>query len=223
MKLFVDSADLAEIAEALDRGIVQGITTNPIWLGEQVRNEPIRHLRKIRDLLIARGLELPLSVQVMTTDPGEISSQALILANELSYDRLAIKIPCDWAALEIIHDLAGRGLQINCTACMTTGQALLAAAAGARYVSLFGGKMSDAGIDPVSVVSDAVPLVGRHRAELIVGSLRSTYDITRYAMAGAHIVTASPRFLRQLSEHFKTGEAVDLFAAAFLPLDKAGD
>ncbi|MCK2213739.1 hypothetical protein MF672_008055 [Actinomadura sp. ATCC 31491] len=218
MKLFLDSADPAEIEQALERGLIEGVTTNPSVLRAATGTSSMTQLKKIARLLGDHPPHLPFSVQVMADSPEETVRQALSVADELAYKSLVIKVSCGWEALRAVHRLARDGFQVNVTACMTTAQGLLAAAAGARYVSFFAGKMSDAGMDPRTVVAQSVPLLEKHGVEVILGSLRRSYDVTELALAGAHVVTVPWRFLRPLAEHPKTAEAIDLFAADFQPL-----
>ncbi|MFI7131025.1 transaldolase family protein [Nonomuraea sp. NPDC050153] len=218
MKLFADSANIAELESVLTRGLVRGVTTNPTTLKAETAGDPVSHLRKIVGLLEKDGREFPLSVQVMARTPDEMSRHARVISDALGYKSLIVKIPCEWDSLRVIHDLTANGAQVNATACMTVAQGLLAAQAGARYVSFFAGKMSDAGMDPRRVIADTAPLIQEHGTEIIVGSLRRAYDVTDFASAGAHVVTVPPRFFGLLAEHPKTAEAVDLFAECFLPL-----
>jgi transaldolase len=217
VKLFLDSADLAEIDGALARGVACGVTTNPILIKPDPEGGVISLLRAIVEFLEKDGHDFPLSFQVMARTPEEISRQARFVCDQLDYKSLVVKVPCGWESLRVIHELAADGMQINATACMTAAQGLLAAQAGARYVSFFAGKMSDAGLDPRQVIAEAAPLVSEHGAELIAGSLRRAFDVTEFARAGAHITTVPWRYFELLAEHPKTVEAVDLFAERFQP------
>lgn len=221
MKVFVDSARLGEIESAVARGFVAGVTTNPTFIREEAGLQPLAHLRRVVALLRPRGL--PLSVQVMTTDPGEMVRQAEAIRDELDYDGLVVKIPCGWNELTAIAEVCRRGIAVNGTACMSATQALMAAAAGARYVTLLYGKMTDTGIDAGAVVEDvACALGGRDAAcELVVASIRRTYDVHECLRHGAHVVTVAYRLLPGLCEHPKTTEAVRGFAESFVPLDRA--
>jgi transaldolase len=218
MKLFLDSVRLAEIESVIARGVVSGLTTNPTFLHEEAPTGPMEHLRRIVDRL--RPLGLPVSVQVMTTDTGEMVSQAETIARELDYRGLVVKVPCGWDELAVISELRRRGIAVNCTACMTTMQAMMAAAAGASYVTLFYGKMGDAGIDAAAAIEDAAN--GFHRrgaaCDLMVASLRRAYDVHECLRRGADVAAVPFRFLPMLSEHPKTEEVVSLFARSFMPV-----
>ena len=219
MKVFLDSARLGEIDAAVGRGFVAGVTTNPTFLQQEAGLHPLAHLRRVVALL--RPSHLPLSVQVMTSVPDEMVAQAEVIREELDYDGLVVKVPCGWDELAAVAELARRGIAVNGTACMSATQALMAAAAGARYVTLFYGKMSDAGIDPGSVVEDVARALGGPAAacELVVASIRRTYDVHECLRRGAHVVTVAFRLLPGLCEHPKTAEAVRGFAQSFVPLD----
>jgi transaldolase len=221
VKVFLDSVRLGEIEAAVGRGCVGGVTTNPTFLQEEAGLRPLAHLRRVVALL--RPLGLPLSVQVMTAVPGEMVRQAEVIREELDYDGLVVKVPCGWDELAAVAELARRGIAVNGTACMTATQALMAAAAGARYVTLFYGKMTDAGIDAGAVVEDVAGVLGRSGAacELVVASIRRTYDVHECLRRGAHVATVAYRLLPGLCEHPKTAEAVRGFAESFVPLDVA--
>ena len=219
MKVFLDSVHLDEIEAALARRCVAGVTSNPTFLREEAGDRPVAHLRRM--IAVLRPLALPLSVQVMTTDPLEMLRQAEALETELDYDQLVVKVPCGWDELAVIAELSRRGVAVNGTACMTATQALMMAAAGARYVTLFYGKMSDAGIDAAHVVDEVAGALRGTAAmcELLVASIRRTYDVQECLRNGADGVAVTYRLLGALCEHPKTSEAVRSFAESFVPLD----
>lgn len=222
MKVFLDSARPGEIEAALARGCVAGVTTNPTFLREEAGVRPLAHLRRL--VALVRPAGLPLSVQVMTTVPGEMVRQAELIRDALDYDGLVVKVPCGWDELEVIAELAARGVAVNGTACMSATQAMMAAGAGARYVTLFYGKMGDAGIDAAAVVEDVAGALGGAGApcRLVVASIRRTYDVHECLRRGAHVATVAFRLLPGLCEHPKTAEAVRGFAESFVPLDVVG-
>jgi transaldolase len=219
VKVFLDSVRFSEIEAAVGRRCVAGVTTNPTFLLEEAGARPLAHLRRVVELL--RPFGLPLNVQVMTTDPREMVRQADAIGAALDYRGLVVKVPCGWDELAVIAELDRRGVAVNGTACMSATQALMAAAAGARYVTLFYGKMSDAGIDAATVVEDVARELARSRAscELVVASIRRTYDVQECLRRGAHAATVAYRLLPALCEHPKTFEAVRAFAESFVPLD----
>ncbi|MBI1974767.1 MAG: hypothetical protein HYS57_00215 [Parcubacteria group bacterium] len=241
-KFFIDTANLEEINAALERGFV-GVTTNPSLLAKEPKGNYMEHLRRIVDLLrsypLADGSSPSLSVEVFTNDQKEMVRQAKEFVDMLGYPGLAIKIHILYQGqdnLSVIRALARQGISVNCTACMSVYQAVLAAAAGAKYVSLLWGRIKDGGkpsaqfaayynelleknilaptdFDPKVAVSETRQILDRHypKSEIIAGSIRSPLDIKEASLAGAHIVTLNPKFLPQMTGHFKTEEIVSQF------------
>jgi transaldolase len=218
MKIFVDSANLVEIEEALERGFPAGITTNPSILAKEEKADFREHINKIIELVQRYGYDIPLSVEVCSTRPEEMITQAEDFVRDFGhYPKLNIKIPVGWDELAVIRELRLRGIPVNCTCCMSYGQAMMAAAAGANYVSLFYGRIRDIGYDAASVVRD-VRATFRDRGtpcEIIVGSIRHIADISESFQAGADIVTVPPKFFRPMLSHPKTDEAVRQFVTDF--------
>src|SRR5437899_6029356 len=152
MKIFVDSANLVEIEEALQRGFVAGVTTNPSILSKEDRVDMRLHIGRIIELLSRYEVTIPLSVEVFTDDPQEMVRQAEELTSEFgSYQGLNIKVPIGWKELGVICELKSRGIRVNCTCCMSFNQAIMAACAGADFVSLCYGRIRDIGYDARSV------------------------------------------------------------------------
>jgi len=201
-------------------GIVSGVTTNPTFLKAQTFISSLSYLKNIVTVLEQLAHPIPFNVQVMTNNPAQMIQQAELLATELSYKELVIKIPCGWEQLGVINALAKNGTVINCTACITVGQVVLAAEAGARYVSLFLGKAQDAGADAETLIQHCVRglYYAKCETELVVGSLRSSADVEAAILAGAHIVTVRTKILKQLSKHSKTEEAITAFSNDYVPL-----
>jgi transaldolase len=218
MKIFVDSANLLEIEEALERGFPSGITTNPSILAKEEKADFREHINKIIELVQRYGYDIPLSVEVFSTRPEEMITQAEDFVRHFGhYPKLNVKIPVGWDELAVIRELRLRGIPVNCTCCMSYGQAMMAAAAGANYVSLFYGRIRDIGYDAAAVVRD-VRATFRERAvpcEIIVGSIRHIADISEAFRSGADIVTVPPKFFRAMVTHPKTDEAVKQFVTDF--------
>jgi len=218
MKIFVDSANLLEIEEALERGFPSGITTNPSILAKEEKADFREHINKIIELVQRYGYDIPLSVEAFSTRPEEMITQAEDFVRYFGhYPKLNVKIPVGWDELAVIRELRLRGIPVNCTCCMSYGQATMAAAAGANFVSLFYGRIRDIGYDAAAVVRD-VRATFRERAvpsEIIVGSIRHIADISEAFQAGADIVTVPPKFFRAMVTHPKTDEAVKQFVTDF--------
>ena len=218
MKLFIDSANLREIEEALQRGVVSGITTNPSILSKEEKGDFHAHIGKILELIDRHHVRIPLSVEVFTDRPDEMLSQALHLVDHFNRpSNLVVKIPIGWDELAVIQRLRHEGIQVNCTCCMSYNQATMATLAGATYVSLFWGRVKDTGSDPAVVVRQVRTTLteGGHPAEIIVGSIRHLMDINEAFQAGADIVTVPFKFLEPMTRHPKTDEAVRQFIDDF--------
>lgn len=215
MKIFVDSANLSEIEEALSRGFASGITTNPSLVALEERADFGRHVQKIVDLLKVRGSEVPLSVEIFARGTSQMIAQAEDFVQKFAYKNLYIKVPIGWDELQVIHELRRRDIRVNCTCCMALNQAVMAALAGANFVSFFYGRIRDIGYDAGSVVR-ATRDVFRQQgcsSEIIVGSIRHIHDVNEALQAGADIITVPPKFFRQMVSHPKTSEAVEQFMA----------
>jgi transaldolase len=218
MKLFVDTANLEELEQCLMRGFPSGVTTNPSILSKEQRRDFRLHINDMITLLKKYDSDIPLSVEVFTTEPDEMIRQAEEFIGSFGhYPNLNIKVPIGWNELAVIAELHRRGIGVNCTCCMSYNQAVMAARAGANYVSLFWGRIRDIGYDAGSIVR-AVHQTFRKwgsAAEIIVGSIRHIADINEAIQAGADILTVPPKFFPQLCAHPKTDEAVNQFVTDF--------
>jgi transaldolase len=218
LKIFIDSANLADIEEALKRGFPSGLTTNPSILAREEKGDYREHIKRIIDLLRRYEYDVPLSVEVFTADPAEMIAQAEEFVDAFGdYKRLAIKVPIGWDELAVIRELRRRDIMVNCTACMSYNQAMMAAMAGANYVSLFYGRIRDMGYDAATIVRQVHQTFREWGAptEIIVGSIRHIQDINEALQAGADIVTVPPPFFPKLVQHPKTDEAVNQFLTDF--------
>jgi transaldolase len=218
MKIFVDSANLGEIEEAIKRGFPAGITTNPSILSQEKRTDFGLHIKQIIELLERYESTIPLSVEVFSVEPEEMIRQALRFFDQFGhYPGLNVKVPIGWEELTVIREIKKRGGRVNCTCCMSFNQAVMAASAGADFVSLFYGRIRDIGYDAFSVVqrTHQVFREGAVPAQIIVGSIRHIHDINEALLAGADIVTVPPKFFPQMVSHFKTDEAVNQFISDF--------
>jgi transaldolase len=218
MKIFVDSANLTEIEEALRRGFPDGITTNPSILSKEQRTDFRQHIKKIIGLINRYGRTIPLSVEVFTADPKQMIKQATDFISEFgSYEGINVKVPIGWDELGVISELKSRGIRVNCTCCMSFNQAVMASRAGADFVSLFFGRIKDIGYDARSVVRSVHRVFKEWSvpSQIIVGSIRHICDINEALEAGADIVTVPPKFFSQMVTHPKTDEAVNQFITDF--------
>jgi len=218
MKLFVDTANLAELEDCLRRGFPSGVTTNPAIMSKEKRRDFREHIRDMINMLKKYDSQIPLSVEVYSTDPTEMLEQAENFVNDFGdYPALNVKIPIGWNELTVIAALARRNIPVNCTCCMSYNQAIMAARAGAKYVSLFWGRIRDIGYDAGHVVSQTAATFRswNSSSEIIVGSIRHIADINEAIQAGADILTVPPKFFPQLCGHPKTDEAVQQFVDEF--------
>jgi transaldolase len=218
VKLFVDSANLEDIEQALVRGFASGVTTNPSILAKEKRRDFRDHMRDIIALLRRYDATLPLSVELFTADPELMPRQAREFLDEFGdYEQLYIKVPIGWNELKVIHEIVQAGGKVNCTCCMSFNQAMMAANAGASYVSLFWGRIRDTGYDAASVVQSVreVFLEREASTEIIVGSIRQMIDINEAIIAGADIVTVPPQFFPLMCAHPMTERAVQQFVTDF--------
>lgn len=218
MKIFMDTANLDEIEEGLKRGFPRGITTNPSILAKEKKTDFHGHIQRIIDLLDKYEYDIPLSVEVFTTDPKEMIVQADEFVKSFGhYTNLNVKVPIGWDELRVIRELRQRGVKVNCTACMTVTQAVMAALAGANFVSLFYGRIRDGGDNPELIVRQVRAILKERNSssEIIVGSIRAVSDITEALNAGADIVTVQPKFFKSMVSHPKTDEVINQFLTDF--------
>jgi transaldolase len=201
MEIFADTADLKEIRSWLDFGVIDGVTTNPsIMLASGVYD-----LRQGAQEIAKVLGDKPLSVEVVSDDTEEMRRQAIEMASWAP--NIVVKIPVITTqgepCLGVISSLKRAGVKVNATACMSFNQALLAAKAGATYVSLFAGRISDEGADASEAVRRTATWLKAWEmpTKIIVGSIRETVNVQDAALAGAHVVTVPPKFLRQMIDH----------------------
>jgi len=208
VKLFIDSANLEDIEAAFTRGVVRGVTTNPTIMAKDQGS-----IEDIIRLLRRYGDSIPLSVEVTETDVDAMYNQAHLFERTYGYIGLVVKVPIGWNELQEVRLLRQGGVKVNVTACMSYNQAIMAANAGATYVSLFWGRIRDTGQDAATVVRQVRETFDRWKCptEIIVGSIRQMIDVNEAIQAGADIVTVPPKFLPLLCQHPKTDEAVSQF------------
>ena|SRR4051812_36001064 len=211
MQIFVDSANIKEIEQWLRQGVVDGVTTNPSIMLKDGVYDIEDGARRLCKLLKDR----PVSVEVTTNDPLEMVEQARVFADWAR--NVVVKIPVitegGKSCLEVVNTLIKKDIAVNCTAILSFNQAMLAAKAGATYVSIFTGRIADEGGDPSTVVRNTRQWLDAwaYPSRIIVGSIRSTMDVQSAALAGAHIVTIPPQFLSKMIDHKYTRETVRQF------------
>ena len=218
MKLFLDTANLADIETALQKGFITGITTNPSLMAKEPKGNYIEHMKKIVELIDKYSNPVSLSVEVFAQDKEEIIIQAEELVGEIQYENLSIKVPIGWEELEAIYRLSIEGISVNCTCIFSEAQCMLATNAGARYISIFGNRVKElrgSFTQTVGATRKWLDMNNITKTEIILGSIRSGIDIVDAQLAGAHIVTAGLPHYIKMSEHPGTTASVDQFMTDF--------
>ncbi|MGK2907933.1 MAG: fructose-6-phosphate aldolase [Desulfuromonadales bacterium] len=208
MKFFIDSADVREIAAASELGLVDGVTTNPSLVAKSGRDFH-QVLREIITLV-----DGPISAEVVATDTAGMVSEGEVLA-ELAPDKIVIKLPLTEEGLKATKILSNRGLKTNLTLIFSPLQALLAAKAGANYVSPFVGRLDDIGHDGMEIVDQIGTIFDNYgyTSEIIVASVRSPQHVLRAGLMGADICTIPFSVMRQLAKHPLTDIGLEKFLA----------
>jgi transaldolase len=211
MEIFLDSANVEEIRRWLEYGVVDGVTTNPTIMLKDGGYDIEERARGIAALIYPR----PVSVEVTTNHHEQMIDEARGLANWAP--NIVVKIPVineyGEPCLGVVKALVQEGIRVNMTACLSFGQVVLGAKAGATYVSIFAGRVADEGHDATKLIRDAVEwLAGwEYPSRIIVGSVREVINIQDAALAGAHVITVPPQFMDKLIDHRYTRETVRQF------------
>lgn len=207
MKFFIDSADIGEIKEAAAMGLVDGVTTNPSLVAKTGR--------RFRDALleicdVVRG---PVSAEVVSTNVDGMMKEARELAALRS--NIVVKIPLLAEGLKAVKICADEGIQTNVTLCFSATQALLAAKAGANYISPFVGRLDDVSADGMTVVADIIEIYENYGfdTQVLVASVRHPIHVLEAAKLGAHVATCPLSVLLQLTKHPLTDAGLAKFLA----------
>ena len=203
MKLFLDTADTAEIERAVATGLIDGITTNPTLIRKSGR-DPIEVYRDIESL----GVQ-DISMEVYG-DYTEMVTQAAKLG-EIFGPTATIKLPMTLAGLEVCQELKHAGLRTNVTLVFNAAQALLAAKSGATYVSPFVGRIDDQGYAGTEVVRSCVGLLSRTDTQVLAASIRSTQRVVRCFYNGADVVTMPPKVFWAMFNNVLTDQGLEIF------------
>ncbi|MGY5862730.1 MAG: fructose-6-phosphate aldolase [Candidatus Thorarchaeota archaeon] len=207
MKFFIDTANVEAIRKAHERGMVDGVTTNPSLVAKEGRN-----FREIVDE-IASFVKGPISLEVVSEDAEGMVKEARELNGWI--DNAAIKIPMTWEGLKAVKICADEGIQTNVTLCFSPNQALLAAKAGASFVSPFIGRLDDIGHVGMQVVVDIAQIyaIYDYDTEIIVASIRHPVHVYEAALVGADIATIPPAVLDKMVNHPLTDVGIERFLA----------
>lgn len=209
MQLFIDTANIEEIREIARWGVIRGVTTNPKIFSK----ESVSLRARVEEILqIVPG---PLSVEVTTNDLDEMIVEAQKYA--AWSEHIVVKLPMGPAGLEAASILKRKKIKTNVTAVMAVGQAMLAAIAGATYMSIFYSRINDVGQDGLEVIRQSAALYRQSgfATKIIVGSIRIPTQITDAALAGADIITAPYKFFSQLATHPQTEKTIQEFLEAW--------
>ena len=205
MKLFIDTANVNEIKEAAALGVICGVTTNPSLIAKEGRDfiETIKEITTIVD-----G---PISAEVVAPDAAGMVSEAEKLAS--LHENIVIKIPVTAEGLKAVKILSAKGIKTNVTLIFSAAQALLAARAGATYVSPFVGRLDDISSNGISLIADIAEIFAIHdiNCEIISASIRSPQSVVDSAKAGAHIATIPYKVITQMLGHPLTDSGIDRF------------
>jgi len=208
MKFFVDTADVAEIRELAETGLLDGVTTNPSLIAKAGR--PIKEV--IAE--ICGVVDGPVSAEVAATDFEGMVREGEKLA--AIAENVTVKVPLTWDGLRACRALSQRGRKVNVTLCFSANQALLAAKAGATFISPFIGRLDDLGLEGMELIGEIRTIYDNYSAlttEILAASIRTPNHVKLSALAGADVATVPPAVLKGLVKHPLTDKGLDAFLA----------
>ena len=205
MKFFIDTADIGEIREAHDLGLVDGVTTNPSLVAKT--GKPFKKVAEE----ILKIVDGPISLEVVATDVEGMLKEARTLAK--IHKNVVPKIPLTPNGLKAVKILSGEGIKINQTLCFSATQALLSAKAGAAYVSPFIGRLDDISHTGMNLIQDIVQIYENYKfkTEVLVASIRHPLHVLEAALIGAHVATMPFKVMIQLAQHPLTDIGLNKF------------
>ncbi len=208
MKFFIDTADIDEIRDLSETGLVDGVTTNPSLIAKSGR--------RIQDVIaeICAVIPGPVSAEVTATQTADMLAEAKVLS--AIAPNIAIKVPLTPDGLKTCRALSERGVMVNVTLCFSPGQAILAAKAGAAFISPFIGRLDDIGSTGMDLIANIMEIYDQYpefSTEVLVASIRGPHHVVDAARLGAHIATVPPNVLRQLYSHPLTDKGLAAFLA----------
>ena len=207
MKFFIDSADIAEIIELTETGLIDGVTTNPSLIAKSGRNF-LEVIKEICDVVPG-----PVSAEVSAIDAEQMIAEGLKLS-EIA-ENVVVKLPLTWEGLKACKFLTDEGIMVNVTLCFSANQALLAAKAGATFISPFVGRLDDIGQDGMALIEEINIIYENYDydTEILVASIRDSDHVFQAAMIGADICTIPGKILKQLVNHPLTDKGLETFLA----------
>ncbi len=207
MKFFVDTADVDAIRELADLGMADGVTTNPSLI-----------LKSGRDILevtreIAGLVDGPVSAEVVALDADAMIAEGRKLA--AIADNIAVKVPLTWAGLKACRVLSAEGHMVNVTLCFSVNQALIAAKAGATFISPFIGRLDDINLDGMELIGEIRQVYDNYGfgTEILAASIRTVNHVAQCALVGADVITAPPAIIKALATHPLTDKGLEVFMA----------
>lgn len=205
MQIFLDTAEISEVKDLVTTGLIDGITTNPSLVAGA--GKPFTEILKELSTLITG----PISAEVTATDASEMILQGKKLA--ALAENIVIKVPLTMDGLKACKTLSDDGIMVNVTLCFSAPQALLAAKAGAAFISPFVGRLDDNGWDGMQLIRDICQIYGNYyfQTAVLAASIRHPQHVLAAAMAGADVVTIPPKVFRQLYQHPLTDKGLDAF------------
>ncbi len=205
MKFFVDTAEIDAIAELNDLGMVDGVTTNPSLILKSGR-DIMEVTKEICDLVSG-----PVSAEVVAMEADAMIAEGRKLA-EIA-ENIAVKLPLTWDGLKACKVLSGEGKMVNVTLCFSANQALLAAKAGATFISPFIGRLDDINVDGMDLIQDIRTIYDNYGFEtmILAASIRSVAHVQDCALIGADVMTAPPEVIKKLATHPLTTAGLDQF------------
>jgi len=208
MKFFIDTADVADIRDLAATGLVDGVTTNPSLVAKSGRKF-LDVVREICDIVAG-----PVSAEVTATDHATMLKEGRLLAKLAK--NVAVKVPLTPDGLKTCKALSSEGTMVNVTLCFSPAQAILAAKAGASFISPFVGRLDDIGTDGMALIRDICQIYRQYpnfRTEVLVASVRHPIHVIESAKVGAHVATLPPNVLRQMFQHPLTDKGLAAFLA----------
>ena len=207
MKFFVDSADVKEIRELAELGLVDGVTTNPSLIVKSGGNI-IDVTREICSIVPG-----PVSAEVVATDYEGMMREAAILG--AIADNICIKVPMTFDGMKACRALSDQGKKVNVTLCFSANQALIAAKAGAAFISPFIGRLDDIGLEGMELISEIRQIYDNYHftTEVLAASIRTVNHVKQAALIGADVITAPPATLKALIKHPLTDKGLEAFLA----------
>lgn len=208
MRFFIDTADINDIADLAATGMVDGVTTNPSLIAKSGRD----FLEVVAEICsIVSG---PVSAEVTATESSQMIKEGHKLRRIA--ENVTVKLPLTWDGLKACKALTSEGIMVNVTLCFSSSQAILAAKAGATFISPFVGRLDDIGQDGMALIQDICTIYNQYdyiNTQVLVASIRNPIHLVDAARMGAHVATLPPSVLRQLAHHPLTDKGLSTFLA----------